>query len=180
MIIIVGLGNSGEKFNNTRHNIGFEVVDFFAKKNDFPEFKMQKKYDALVSEKDEMILVKPQTFMNESGKTVSSIIKNRKDATLIVVHDDVDLPIGKLKMVQERGSAGHKGIESIIQQVGNKGLIRLRIGVANSDQVAKDVVLKKFTKEEKEMIKSVIEKAVKALDYFIENGLKKTMNEYNR
>lgn len=182
MIIIVGLGNPGEKFNSTRHNIGFEVIDFFARKNDFPEFEMQKEYNALVSKKGEVILVKPQTFMNDSGKTVKKISTHYKLPTtnLVVAHDDVDLPMGKLKIVQERGSAGHKGIESIIQQVGNEGLIRFRIGIANSDQIAKDVVLKKFTKEEKEIVKSVIEKSAQALDYFIENGLEKTMNEYNR
>lgn len=95
------------------------------------------------------------------------------------MHDDIDLPIGKLKIVTERGSAGHKGVESIIQNVGNENLIRLRIGIANNDQAAKHVVLKKFTKEEKETLHKVIEKSAEALDCLIEDGLEKTMNEYN-
>src|SRR3989344_9557063 len=145
MIIIMGLGNPGEKFKNTRHNVGFEALDFFAKKNNFPDFELSKKYDALISssfakasadkENENILLVKPQTFMNESGKTAKQLMKN-KEAELVIVHDDIDLPLGKLKIIQERGAAGHKGIESIIQNVGNEGLIRFRIGIANNDQLA--------------------------------------------
>src|SRR3989344_8513446 len=118
MIIIVGLGNPGEKFNNTRHNAGFMVVDFFAKKNNFPEFEFSKKYNALISEgtidNQEAMLVKPQTFMNESGYTAGLLVKHTKKAIVIVVHDDIDLPLGMFKIVVSRGPGGHKGVESVI------------------------------------------------------------------
>ena len=197
--IIVGLGNPGEKFKNTRHNVGFMVLDKFAKKNDFPEFKLQKKSNALVSEsivgEEKIILVKPQTFMNESGKAVKKIIGNWKEPygesacgrqmeignSLVVIHDDIDLAIGKIKIVKERGSAGHKGVESIIKNIGNDGLIRFRIGISGQkDMEAKKIVLKKFTKEEQKNIDKAIEKTTEALDFLLKSGFEKTMNEYNR
>ena len=107
MTIIIGLGNPGEKFNNTRHNAGFMAVDFFAKKNNLPEFEMEKKYDALISKKGNILLAKPETFMNKSGSAVKKIAKNNK-GQIIVVHDDADLPVGKIKIAVNRGSAGHK------------------------------------------------------------------------
>jgi len=180
MILIVGLGNPGEKFNNTRHNVGFMVLDVFMQKNNFPEFEFSKKSHALLSENEKIVLVKPQTFMNDSGKTVRELVTNTNPESIVVVQDDIDLVIGSLQIVKERGSAGHKGIESIIQNIGNDNLIRFRIGIANNNQAAKEVVLKKFTKEEQSSIDSVIEKTAQALDYFIEHGLEKTMNEYNR
>jgi PTH1 family peptidyl-tRNA hydrolase len=187
MIIIVGLGNPGEKFKNTRHNVGFMAVDKFAEKNNFPEFKLQKKSNALISEKENILLVKPQTFMNESGKAVKKITANYSLQTtnLVIIHDDVDLPVGKIKIVKDRGSAGHKGVESIIQNIGNDGLIRFRIGIQPEQyhrpiSGTKSFVLKKFTEEEQKIIGRTIEKISEALSFFIKNGLEKTMNEYNK
>jgi PTH1 family peptidyl-tRNA hydrolase len=191
MIIIIGLGNPGEKFKNTRHNVGFMAVDAFAEKNNFPGFKLQKKSNALISEKpfgaahgdENIILVKPQTFMNDSGKAVRAITKpynlNPKPL-LIIIHDDIDLPIGKIKIVQERGSAGHKGVESIIKSIGNDGLVRFRIGIAGEKIKAMKVVLKSFSKEEQKIIDGVIQKTTDALNMFIKEGLDKTMNEHNK
>jgi len=178
--IIVGLGNPGKKFENTRHNVGFMAIDKFAKKNNFPDFKLQKKADALVSENSDIILVKPQTFMNESGKAVKKILENSPSTNLIVVHDDIDLPVGKIKIIKDRGSAGHKGVESIIQNIGNENLIRIRIGIAPEQNIeAKKIVLKKFSKEEQEALSQTITKTAEALNFLINNGLEKTMNEYN-
>lgn len=187
MILIVGLGNPGKKFENTRHNVGFMAVDIFAKNNGFPEFVLQKKANALISELDSVILVKPETFMNESGKAIQEIIKQNPAESIIVIHDDIDLPIGKIKIVQERGSAGHKGVESIIQNIGNDGLIRIRIGISPAQShgldhgslEAKDIVLKNFSPDEQRIIDEVISKTAQALKHFSENGLEKTMNEYN-
>src|SRR5258706_10245849 len=144
MTIIVGLGNPGEKFKNTRHNVGFMAIDFFAEKNGFPEFELLKKYNSLVSEKDGIILAKPQTFMNDSGKTVKLMLKNQKEATLIVVHDDIDLPLGKIKFSKDSGAGGHKGVDSIIQQLGNNNFIRLKMGIATDNKNAEEAVLKKL------------------------------------
>jgi peptidyl-tRNA hydrolase, PTH1 family len=190
MIIIIGLGNPGEKFENTRHNVGFMAIDAFAKINNFPEFKLQKKSIALVSKyilgDEVVVLAKPQTFMNESGKAVKEIIKNYKDqnTNLIVVHDDIDLPIGKIKIVKERGSAGHKGVESIIKSIGNDGLIRFRIGIKpqeikHNNQDTKNLVLKNFSKEEKAIIDGTLQKTTDALNLFIKEGIEKTMNKFN-
>ncbi|OGZ72513.1 MAG: aminoacyl-tRNA hydrolase [Candidatus Staskawiczbacteria bacterium RIFCSPLOWO2_01_FULL_38_12b] len=184
MIIIVGLGNPGEKFNNTRHNAGFMAVDFFAKKNDFPEFEFSKKDNALISKKETILLVKPQTFMNESGVSVKKIVSSFKfqASSFIVVHDDIDLALGSLKIVKDRGSAGHKGVESIIKHIGNENLVRLRLGIqplGGKPKNSESFVIKKFTKEEQATLDLVIETTAQALECFIENGLEKTMNAYN-
>ena len=181
MIIIVGLGNPGAQYKNTRHNVGFMAVDEFARKNNFPEFKLQKKANALVSENENILLAKPQTFMNESGKAVKEIIKNKPAENLIVIHDDIDLPIGKIKIVTERGSAGHKGVESIIKSIGNDGLIRFRIGIGGENKTdAMKIVLKNFSPAEQKVIDEAIQKVTDALDFFIVEGLEKTMNEFNK
>lgn len=187
MIIFVGLGNPGEQYKNTRHNVGFNAIDAFAEKNNFPEFSLQKKSNALISENiigaENVVLAKPQTFMNESGKAVKKLIENCKlkiENCIVVVHDDVDLPVGKIKIIKERGSAGHKGVESIIKAIGNDGLIRIRIGIGSQDKVeAMKVVLKNFSPEEQKTINETIQKAVSALDLFVAEGIEKTMNKFN-
>lgn len=181
MIIIIGLGNPGEKFKNTRHNVGFLAIDYFAQKNDFPDFKLQKKYEALTSQKNNILLVEPQTFMNESGKSAKKILDNNNSNNIIVIHDDIDLPVGKIKIIKERGSAGHKGVESIIKNIGNDGLIRFRIGVGGEKDVkALKVVLKNFSDKEQKMINESIIKISDALNMIITDGLEKTMNIYNK
>jgi len=182
MIIIIGLGNPGEQYKNTRHNVGFLAVDEFAKKNSFPDFELNKKSNSLLSEENKILLAKPQTFMNESGKAVKAITKNCKvkSGDLVVIHDDVDLPVGKIKIVQERGSAGHKGVESVIKAISNKGLVRIRIGTGGKKNVdAMKIVLKKFSPDEQKIINQTIKKVSEALNLFIAEGLEKTMNEYN-
>jgi PTH1 family peptidyl-tRNA hydrolase len=180
MIIIVGLGNPGKKFEKTRHNAGFMTVDFFAQQNNFPKFTLSKKYESLTSENNEILLAKPQTFMNESGKAVASILKNTNAENVIVVRDDIDLPMGTIKLSKDSGSGGHKGIDSVIQHLGNNNFIQLKIGIATNDKKAEEVVLKKFSKEEMEILNNAIKKSAQALNYFIENGIEKTMNEFNR
>ena len=183
MTIIIGLGNPGEQCKNTRHNVGFMAVDEFAKENDFPEFVLQKKSNAMISEKDKILLAKPQTFMNESGKAVRNLTKTYKlkPTNLIIIHDDVDLPVGKIKIVVERGSAGHKGVESIIKSIGNKGLARIRIGTGGKKNVdAMKIVLKNFSPDEQKVINEVLKKVSQAIKLFIAEGLEKTMNEFNK
>ena len=106
---------------------------------------------------------------------------NKTIKNLIVIHDDIDLFIGKIKIVKERGSAGHKGVESIIKNIGNDGLIRFRIGISSEKKTeAKKIVLKNFSKEEQKTIDETMQKTTNALDLFIKEGLEKTMNEYNK
>ena len=183
MTIIIGLGNPGAKFNHTRHNAGFMVLDAFASKNNFPDFEFSKKYEAQISKNNNVMLVKPETFMNDSGKTAHKLISNLKFqiSNLVVVHDDIDLALGKIKFSKDSGPGGHKGVDSIINALGTKDFIRLKFGINNSVEKikAQEIVLKKFSKEERELLQTTIEKAVQGLECFIEHGLEKTMNQYN-
>ena len=135
MKLIIGLGNPGEKYKTTRHNIGFMAVNRIAKNFSFPDFMLQKKFNAEISEGiingDKIILAKPQTFMNESGKAVRSIADYYKigPADIVVIHDDLDIGLGKYKIARDRTSAGHKGVQSIIDMLETKDFTRIRIGI---------------------------------------------------
>ncbi|MDP3882612.1 MAG: aminoacyl-tRNA hydrolase [Candidatus Staskawiczbacteria bacterium] len=191
MIIIIGLGNPGTKFENTRHNVGFLAVNkiagnFSAQGGPASGWQFQSSSNAEISQGEiageKIILVKPQTFMNDSGKALKIILSKIKDqiTNMIVIHDDVDLPVGKIKIVKERGSAGHKGVESIIKNIGNAGLIRIRIGIApERDVKAKKIVLKNFSLDEQEIINKTLKKICDALNLFITDGLEKTMSQFN-
>jgi peptidyl-tRNA hydrolase, PTH1 family len=188
-MVIYGLGNPGEKYLKTRHNIGFNVVDEFQKKNGFPEFKLSKKFNSELSEgilgTEKIILAKPQTFMNESGTVLKKIINNYKSPinNLIVIHDDIDLPLGKTKISKDSGSGGHKGVESIIKNLKTKEFIRFRVGIQpkrGKPERAENFVLRNFTNTEEKIIKETIEKTVLAIEVFIKDGLEKAMNEFNK
>lgn len=182
-MIIIGLGNPGEKFEKTRHNVGFMTVDFFAKEENFPDFELSKKDNALFSKKGSVVLAKPQTFMNKSGVAVKSLSKQSKKGIIVVIHDDLDLLLGKIKIVQNRGSAGHKGIESVIKAVGNKNLVRIRVGIQpkkGKPKQAEAFVVKNFEKEEEQILKKVIEKISEALSVIEQDGPERAMNQYNR
>jgi len=190
MKLICGLGNPGKKFKNTRHNVGFEILDFFARKSKFPKFKLERKFKSQVTKKkfgkEKIVLIKPQTFMNESGKAIKLLIVNWKleIGNLIVIHDEIDLPLGKIKISFEKGSAGHKGVQSIIDQLGRKDFLRLRIGInlptVKIKRKKKNFVLEKFTKKEKIILKKVFEKGFKALWMIIKEGKEKAMSEFNK
>lgn len=181
MQIIVGLGNPGKEFENTPHNIGFEAVDVFAKQNDFPEFTEDKKLFTLVSKKGKVVLAKPLTFMNESGKAVKKLSLLYKTKDVVCLHDDKDVILGSIKLVKNRGSAGHKGVESVAKAVGNKNLTRVKIGTGSKKpQDALKTVLKKFSKDQQALAKKSAKKAAEATLSIIEEGLDKAMNLYNR
>ena len=202
MKIIVGLGNPGKKFEKTRHNLGFLVLDKFSEKNQFPNFFKKEEFLAMISEKkigkEKIILAKPQTFMNNSGKSVKSLIRNfllnkamaELSRHLFVIHDDIDIPIGKFKISIGRGSAGHKGVQSIIDELGTKDFVRFRIGIKPNSkfkmQNAKlrfkiqDFVLEKFNKNEEKILKEVIELTCQALKIAIKEGVEKAMSEFNK
>ena len=170
MKIIAGLGNPGKKYKGTRHNVGFKIIDEFAKENNFPEFYLSEKNNALISEKNNIFLIKPQGFMNQSGKTLKTLAENQPRLkfleNLIVVHDDIDLLLGKIRISKNRGSAGHKGVESIIGELKSKNFTRLRIGIQpkkGKPENMEKFVLKKFIKEEKKIIKETIKKSLTEL-----------------
>jgi len=190
MIIIVGLGNPAKKFKNTPHNIGFETINRFQKENNFPNFSFSKKFQAKISEKKinqkKVILLKPQTFMNSSGETVASTINFYKikptPESIWVVHDDIDLKMGNLKISNNRGSGGHKGVKSIIDKIKTKNFTRFRIGIKpEKEKVATDkFVLKKLNKDQKKIIKEVIQKTTQALPAAINKGIEKATINYNK
>lgn len=167
MILIVGLGNPGKKYKKTRHNVGFQVIDTL-KSFDFAQDKS-------------IILLKPQTYMNQSGKAVKSLIAKYKIPTtnIWVVHDDIDLPLGTIRVGQDASSAGHKGIQSIIDGLRSKNFVRIRIGIRprlrqGYGGQAEKYVLEKFTKDEKKIVKQVIKKAVEIIKQSLKQGPKKT------
>ncbi|MFA5878344.1 MAG: aminoacyl-tRNA hydrolase [Candidatus Staskawiczbacteria bacterium] len=189
MKIIIGLGNPGEKFKNTRHNFGFMAVDAFAEKNNFPDFALSKKYSSFISEGilagEKILLAKPQTFMNESGKATKKIISNteQQPEDIIVIHDDIDLALGTIKISKNRGSAGHKGVESIITNLGKENFIRIRMGILPGSMKPKNpekFVIGNFKKEEDELKDKAVEIVARALTLLINEGAEKAMNEFNK
>lgn len=164
MIIIAGLGNPGEKYSNTRHNAGFMAIDKLKENYGFPDFVFSKNFNSFVSKglirEEKALIVKPRTFMNNSGKAIKKILNYYKAplSSLRVFHDDIDLPVGKIKISKGRGAAGHKGVMSIINETGSKEFKRIRIGISPEEKPEKTelFVLKKFKEEEKEKIDNVI------------------------
>jgi PTH1 family peptidyl-tRNA hydrolase len=190
MTLIVGLGNPGKKFEKTWHNLGFMTVEALRLKiKSFSDWKKGKKLQAKISQgkinKQKIILAKPQSFMNLSGKVVKSLIENWKleIGNLIIVHDDIDIPLGKIKIVKNRGAAGHKGVESIIKELGSKKFVRFRIGIQPKTGKPKNLekfVLQKFTKDEEKTVKKIIKKTAKAIEVAIKEGVEKAMMKYNK
>lgn len=183
--MIVGLGNPGREYRETRHNIGFKVVDTFSTRHDIKLTKVQNKAIVGISNHQDrrVILVKPQTYMNLSGRAVSALMRYYKVSlqNLIVAHDDVDLPLGTIRMRPGGGSAGQKGISSIIERLGSQDFPRLRMGVGRppGQMDAAGYVLQPFHKTDLEILPEFLDRAVDALDCFLELGLETAMNCYN-
>ncbi|PIP32057.1 aminoacyl-tRNA hydrolase [bacterium (Candidatus Gribaldobacteria) CG23_combo_of_CG06-09_8_20_14_all_37_87_8] len=189
MKIIIGLGNPGLKYKKTRHNVGFRVLDAIREENDFPKFKLDKKLKSetakgILAEK-EVLLVKPQTFMNSSGLAIKALFRqlsiiNNQLLQLIVVHDDFDLPLGEIKIVENSSSGGHHGVQSIIDTLKTQNFTRVKVGIRPVYQLpttncqltpkAEDFVLKKFSKQEELAIAQTINKAGQALCLAIDNN----------
>ncbi len=187
MILIAGLGNPEDKFKKTRHNLGFRAIDAFKEKNSFFDFKLSKKSNALVSEgfldEEKIVLVKPQTFMNSSGQAISKLVSyyNIPLASLWIIHDDLDLPLGKIKIASDRGPAGHNGVKSIINELKTENFVRFRLGIASKLICnAEDFVLKKFRQEEEKIVKTVLVKTTQAIELALTEGIERAMNEYNK
>ena len=164
MKLIVGLGNPGVKFQNTRHNAGVWTFENWSKNQAFSDFSPKKKLEAKISENPECLIALSQTFMNESGKMVAKIMREFKipAKNLLVVHDDSDLTLGNFKLQYNRGAAGHNGVSSIIKSIGTKEFFRLRIGMrppaAENRIKAENLVLKKFRQPEIKQLASLLPK----------------------
>jgi len=193
--VIVGLGNPGEEYDATRHNAGRMAVEFFARDAGFREFREDTKRKAHVASgiigKTTLALVLPDTFMNKSGFAVGKFVKSVKAAEkLVVVYDDLDLPLGKIKLSFDRGSGGHKGLESIVRAVKTKKFTRVRVGVSPStaggklrkpegEKVVNNFILTKFRAHEIETLKPVFKRAAAALEVIVRDGRERAMNEFN-
>lgn len=173
MELLVGLGNPGQKYEKTRHNLGFMVLEEFLKKNSFPNFKFSKKFKSKITEgifnQKKVVLAEPQTFMNNSGQAVSALSRfyKIKSQSIWIIQDEIDLVLGKIKISKNRSSAGHKGVQSIIEALGTKDFSRIRIGINNQKPArlpTEKYVLQSFTGDEKKIIAQAIEEAVKIVE----------------
>lgn len=183
--LIVGLGNPGLAYRHNRHNVGFMVADALADKLEIPlkrvKFKAQIGNGKL--EDIPIIIAKPLTFMNNSGEAVAPLVRYFKVPLerLLVIHDDMDLPLGTLRMRPSGGSAGHNGMLSIFDKLGTNAIPRLRVGIGRPPgrMDPADYVLQDFPKSDEELLKMVIAQACEAALAFITTGLEKAMNTYN-
>jgi PTH1 family peptidyl-tRNA hydrolase len=187
MIIIIGLGNPGEKYTGTRHNIGFEFLDQLKTAWNFPDFQLENKFNAEISKgklnQQEILLVKPQTFVNLSGNAVLRILNFYKilPENILIIHDDLDLSLGSFRLAEESRSAGHNGVQNIIDQLDTRKFKRIRIGVGNqinspegssagaAERTAKAevFVLQKFSAEEKEQLEKIFPEVLEKIKEII-------------
>jgi PTH1 family peptidyl-tRNA hydrolase len=183
MFLIVGLGNPGKEYEDTRHNVGFRVVDGIAKEYNIQinRQKFKGTYGEGIINGEKIMLLKPVTYMNLSGQSVREVVDfyNLKNHEILVIYDDISLEVGKLR-IREKGSAGgHNGIKSIIEHLGSDVFSRIKIGVGQPDTDLVKHVLGKFTKEEKAVLDESIEAATKATAEIIKNDVKAAMNQFN-
>lgn len=185
MYFVVGLGNPGLQYDLTRHNIGFEAVDCFAKDNGII-FNM-KKHKAIIGNGivggKKVIVVKPQTYMNLSGECIHELLSFYKEdaKSLIVIYDDTSLQLGKMRIRSKGSSGGHNGIKSIIQHLGHDEFTRIKLGIGEKPQGwdLADYVLSRFNKDEIPLVNEIVEQASKAVEMLIDEGVYSSMNAFN-
>lgn len=195
MWVIVGLGNPSEEYENTRHNVGRAMVSLFAKKEEGFSFEENTKIRVHIAKgevvKEKVTLALPDTYMNKSGDVVKILVGSVKKAEkLVVIYDDLDLPLGTIKLSFGRGSGGHKGIESIVRAVGTKDFVRIRIGISAATPSGKtkkpkgekkvlDFIMGTFSKREETELKKISKKINDALRVVILDGRQAAMNQFN-
>lgn len=183
--LIVGLGNPGREYQQNRHNVGFMVIDRLAQRLGAGFSRLEQK--TLITKTDHqgrrLILAKPQTYMNLSGKAVGALLRYYKVPleNLMVAYDDVDIPFGTLRLRYAGGAGGQKGMKSIIQQLGTQDFPRLRVGIDRPPgrMAAADYVLQDFSKDEVEMLPQITDEAADAILLFVREGLDAAMNQFN-
>lgn len=194
MYLIVGLGNPGEEYVGTRHNVGFRVLDTIQNSKlkaqseiKFSDFQINKPLQAEISKglfgEMPIVLVKPTTYMNNSGITVKKLVTDYQipvTDSLIVIHDDITIDLGRVKISKGSGAGKHNGVQSIIDHLKTKDFIRVRIGVGRGEGDIKDVVLSKFTMSEQDMVNVVVDKTIHACVDIILSGLSVAMSVYNK
>lgn len=197
-MLIVGLGNTGAKFDNTRHNLGFAALEEFAKKKLGPAavWEEDRRFKAQILKLGpNLILLRPQTFMNLSGQAVKAFADYFKidPEEIVVVYDDLDLPLGKIKIRVGGSGAGHHGVESVIASLGSEGFVRVRLGIdplqgsgpavlsehSKTHFDPKHFVLEPFKSNEKPKVKQMIKHSIEALQIILDKGVETAQNQYN-
>lgn len=184
--LVIGLGNPGREYRGSRHNVGFMVLDKVAEKleTSFSKMKMDGLMTAVRYQNQRLILVKPQKYMNLSGKVVASYLRFYKLPleNILVIYDDVDLPFETLRLKPDGGDAGQKGVRSIITELGTKEFPRLRVGIDRpmGRTPVSDYVLQDFSPQEREWLPFVLERAADAVFCFVIDGLDQAMTRYNQ
>jgi peptidyl-tRNA hydrolase, PTH1 family len=182
--LIVGLGNPGAKYDRTRHNIGFDLIDQLAKRWQIP-VSDQKRFQGIAGEgwvnRQKIVLLKPQTFMNLSGQSVRSVLDWYKlePTEVLVLYDDLDLPLGKLRIRLSGSAGGHNGMKSIISHLGTPTFPRLRMGIGKSQDETISHVLGKFSAAESAIVADVLQLSADAVELSLGSGVEKAMNKYN-
>jgi len=181
--VVVGLGNPGQEYARTRHNVGFMVIERLKRELEAPTVRNRFKAEIVEGRRKslKLVLVAPQTFMNSSGDSVREVKNWHKlaDSDLLVVYDDMDLPFGTLRM-RARGSAGgHNGLRSISEQLGSQAIPRLRVGIGRGRSSSTGHVLSRFNAEEERTLPDLVERAAAAVFSWVDRGIVTTMNEIN-
>ena len=193
--IIAGLGNPGQEYENTRHNTGRIVLNAIAKTFEAEDFSFDKKMNALVAKgkvgKEKVTFIEPETFMNKSGSAIKYMVKSAKAAEkLVVIYDDFQLPIGRIKISFNRSSGGHNGLESVIKAIKTEAFVRIRVGTAaentkgnakvpHGDEKVLKFILGKYKDDEMKEIKKASKKATEAVEMIIKEGREKAMSVFN-
>lgn len=184
MWVVVGLGNPGAKYAKTRHNVGFMAIDEVSARHHI-ELKERPLY--LIGRGSifgqDVIALKPLTFMNRSGDAVKEVLLKHKLSAenLIVVHDDIDMASGRLKIKEGGSSGGHNGVQSIIESIGSREFIRVKIGIGRNPEIPpEEYVLQRFSSDEKPIISATVKQAADAIEKIIEKGLTEAMNIFNK
>lgn len=185
MKLIIGLGNPGRKYKKTKHNFGFLVLDKLAGKNKWHTIKKGNlEYLKMELAYNDIELIKPQTYMNNSGEAIAYAQKkhNFKPEDIIVVYDDLDLDFGSIRIGQFESAGGHNGIKSLIQHLGFSNFIRVRLGIKNEllEKIpAEKFVLTKFPRKDRKELEQIIDKTTEAITTLLDSGLDEAMNKYN-
>ena len=186
--LILGLGNPGKEYERTRHNAGRAAAEYFVKKIVAGEFEFDKKSNSLIAEgkvgKTKFLIALPETFMNKSGSAAIKLIRQNKELKeLVVIHDDLDLPLGRFKISYGKSSGGHKGVESVMRALKTKNFVRIRIGVSPKKKPAQKEVVEfivgKFKPAESEIFKKVIKRISEALEIMAADSMERAMSEFN-
>jgi PTH1 family peptidyl-tRNA hydrolase len=186
MKLIIGLGNPGKEYADTRHNVGFRCVNRLAKMHGIPvkQRGSQAQFGIGEIEGSKVVLARPRTFMNLSGKSVKLLMARFKvqSSDVLIIHDELDLPLGKIRFYTGGGSGGHKGIESIMNELGSRDFTRIRVGIGRppgDDPDAVDYVLSDFTSDEKVVVEHTIAIVTDAILCLLREGTMAAMNKYN-